>query len=75
MNLQKDVLEELGFEPRSFRLRGRHSTAELHPHLLNIWGKYEDYFWAGSHELNPLIEKSVRTAASFFLKGGHSGMS
>ena len=51
MNFQKNVLEELGFEPRSFRLRGRHSTAELHPRLLNIWGEYEDFFWVGSHEM------------------------
>ncbi len=48
---KKDVLEELGFEPRSFRLRGRHSTAELHPRPSNVWGKYEDYFWVGLHEV------------------------
>ena len=51
MTVQKKVLEELGFEPRSFCLRDRHSTAELHPRLLNIWGEGEDYFWVGQHKL------------------------
>lgn len=32
---KKMFLEELGFEPRTFSMRSRHSTTELHP-LLNI---------------------------------------
>lgn len=31
---EKKVLEELGFEPRTFSMRSRHSTTELHPQLL-----------------------------------------
>ena len=51
MNVQKNVLEELGFEPRSSRLRDGHSSAELHPHLMNKLAEYKDYFWVGSHEV------------------------
>lgn len=31
---RKDLLEELGFEPRTFRMRSGHSTTELHPQLI-----------------------------------------
>ena len=30
---KKIHLEELGFEPRTFSMRSRHSTTELHPRL------------------------------------------
>lgn len=31
MRAEKEEMEELGFEPRTFCMRNRHSTAELHP--------------------------------------------
>ena len=31
---KKYFVEELGFEPRTFRMRSGHSTTELHPRLI-----------------------------------------
>ncbi len=61
---KKSVLEELGFEPRSSRLRDGHSSAELHPHLLNMWDEYEDYFWVGSHEV--FAQSTDRKISSYY---------
>ena len=39
-NKKKEKLLEMpGFEPGAFRMRGGHSTTELHPHRIRKWSK------------------------------------